>query len=95
MAFDSPPLPVSFAIRLSAPAGVASPPRALKPEALREIWNGLGLESRQVTMHARVVDALGAVKPEGRVLIAGSLYLTGEALALMENKAAAFERSAQ
>ncbi|MFZ2278721.1 MAG: folylpolyglutamate synthase/dihydrofolate synthase family protein [Prosthecobacter sp.] len=70
-------------------------PRALTPEALREIWNGLGLEARAVTTHARVVDALGAVKAEGRVLIAGSLYLAGEALALMENKAAAFEKSAQ
>lgn len=70
-------------------------PRALTPEALREMWDGLGLEARAVTTHARVVDALGAVKPEGRVLIAGSLYLAGEALALMENKAAAFEKSAQ
>ena len=70
-------------------------PRALTPDALREIWNGLGLEARAVTIHARVVDALGAVKPEARVLIAGSLYLAGEALALMENKAAAFEKSAQ
>ncbi len=70
-------------------------PRALTPEALREIWNGLGLEARAVTTHARVVDALKAVKAEGRVLIAGSLYLAGEALALMENKVAAFEKSAQ
>jgi dihydrofolate synthase/folylpolyglutamate synthase len=70
-------------------------PRALTPEALRDIWNGLGLEARAVSMHARVVDALGVVKPEARVLIAGSLYLAGEALALMENKAAAFEKSAQ
>jgi dihydrofolate synthase/folylpolyglutamate synthase len=70
-------------------------PRALAPEALSEIWGGLGLEARVVTKHARVMDALGAVKPEGRVLIAGSLYLAGEALALMENKSAAFEKSAQ
>ena len=70
-------------------------PRALAPEALREIWNGLGLEARAVSMHARVVDALGAVKLGARVLIAGSLYLAGEALALLENKAAAFEKSAQ
>jgi folylpolyglutamate synthase/dihydropteroate synthase len=48
-----------------------------------------------LTTHARVVDALEAVEPEARVLIAGSLYLAGEALALMENKAAAFEKSAQ
>jgi dihydrofolate synthase/folylpolyglutamate synthase len=70
-------------------------PRALTPEALWEIWNGLGLEARAVTTHVRVVDALKAVKPEARVLIAGSLYLAGEALALMENKSAAFEKSAQ
>lgn len=70
-------------------------PRALTPEALREMWNGLGLEDRALTTHARVVDALKAVKPEARALIAGSLYLAGEALALMENKAAEFERSAQ
>ena len=70
-------------------------PRALTPEALREIWNGLGLEARAVTTHARVVAALGIVKREARVLIAGSLYLAGEALALMENKAAEFEKSAQ
>lgn len=70
-------------------------PRALPPEALREMWDGLGLESRAVTTHARVADALQAVTSGGRVLIAGSLYLAGEALALMENKAAAFEKSAQ
>ncbi len=70
-------------------------PRALAPEALRDIWGGLGLEARAVTMHARFVDALAAVKPEARMLIAGSLYLAGEALALMENKAAEFEKSAQ
>jgi dihydrofolate synthase/folylpolyglutamate synthase len=70
-------------------------PRALTPEALREMWDGLGLEARAVTTHVRVVDALKAVKPEGRVLIAGSLYLAGEALALLENKAEAFEKSAQ
>lgn len=70
-------------------------PRALTPEALREMWDGLGLEDRAVRMHARVVDALEAVKPEGQVLIAGSLYLAGETLALLENKAAEFEKSAQ
>ncbi len=70
-------------------------PRALPPETLREIWGGLGSAARPVTMHGRVVDALGAVKPETRVLVAGSLYLAGEALALLENKTASFERSAQ
>ncbi len=70
-------------------------PRALTPEALREIWNGLGIEARSVTLHARVADALKAMKPEARTLIAGSLYLAGEALALLEDRAAAFEKSAQ
>lgn len=70
-------------------------PRALPPEALGEIWKGLGLASCPVATHVRVADALSVMKPEARVLIAGSLYLAGEALALMENKAAVFERSAQ
>lgn len=70
-------------------------PRALSPEALQDLWNGLGFEARAVSLHVRVADALQAVKSGGRVLIAGSLYLAGEALALMENKAAAFEKSAQ
>jgi dihydrofolate synthase/folylpolyglutamate synthase len=70
-------------------------PRALTPDTLCEIWKGLGLASCPVAVHARVADALRAMKPGARVLIAGSLYLAGEALALMENKSAAFERSAQ
>lgn len=70
-------------------------PRALGVETLREIWNGLGLEARAVATHARSADALQAVKAEARVLIAGSLYLAGETLALLEDKSAAFERSAQ
>jgi dihydrofolate synthase/folylpolyglutamate synthase len=70
-------------------------PRALPPETLLEIWNGLGLALCPVTTHARIADAVHAMKPEARVLIAGSLYLAGEALALLENKSAAFERSAQ
>ena len=70
-------------------------PRALPAEILCEIWNGLGLASRPVSTHARITDALQATQPNDRVLIAGSLYLAGEALALLENKSAAFERSAQ
>ncbi len=70
-------------------------PRALPPETLCEIWNGLGLAARPVATHARIADALQAIQPQDRVLIAGSLYLAGEALALLENKSAAFERSAQ
>ena len=70
-------------------------PRALPPETLHEIWNGLGFASRPVTKHARIANALQTVNEGTRVLIAGSLYLAGEALALLENKTAAFERSAQ
>ncbi|MCB1275445.1 folylpolyglutamate synthase/dihydrofolate synthase family protein [Prosthecobacter sp.] len=70
-------------------------PRALPPETLCEIWNSIGLEARPVTTHSRIADALQAVNVKDRVLIAGSLYLAGEALALLENKTSAFERSAQ
>ncbi len=70
-------------------------PRALAAEKLDGIWNGLGLAARSVKTHARIADALRAVKADARVLIAGSLYLAGETLALLEDKTAAFERSAQ
>ncbi len=70
-------------------------PRALPAEKLREIWTSLGHEPRPVTTHADIADALQAVKNRDRVLIAGSLYLAGETLALLEDKSAAFERSAQ
>lgn len=70
-------------------------PRALAPERLREIWDGLAFDARPVHLHACVADALQAIQPDDRVLIAGSLYLAGEALALLENKGAVFERSAQ
>lgn len=70
-------------------------PRALMPEKLCEIWEGLGGEQRSVTTHARIADALQTMRADARVLIAGSLYLAGEALALFEGRSAAFERSAQ
>ena len=70
-------------------------PRALPADTLREIWNSLGLETLPVTTHARIVDALEAVRYPRPTLIAGSLYLAGEALAFIENKSAAFECSAQ
>lgn len=70
-------------------------PRALSAEKLRETWTGLGLESRPVTTHATMADALRAVDRGQPVLIAGSLYLAGEALAFIENKPCSFERSAQ
>jgi dihydrofolate synthase/folylpolyglutamate synthase len=70
-------------------------PRALPVARLSEIWTDLRLESRAVTIHECIADALQAVNEKDRVLIAGSLYLAGEALALLENKSGAFERSAQ
>jgi dihydrofolate synthase/folylpolyglutamate synthase len=70
-------------------------PRALSAETLCEIWTSLGLASRPMTTHERIADALRSVSKKERVLIAGSLYLAGEALALLENKSGAFERSAQ
>jgi len=70
-------------------------PRALAAETLREIWTGLGLETRPVTTHARIADALLSANTTNPVLIAGSLYLAGETLAQLENKNEAFERSAQ
>ncbi len=70
-------------------------PRALPVARLSEIWTGLSLEPRPVTMHERVADALQSVNERDGVLIVGSLYLAGEALALLENKSGTFERSAQ
>ncbi|MGV3664429.1 MAG: bifunctional folylpolyglutamate synthase/dihydrofolate synthase [Prosthecobacter sp.] len=70
-------------------------PRTLSAERLRKMWEGLGLESRPVTLHSSIATALDAVDDTQPVLIAGSLYLAGEALALLENKPQAFERSAQ
>lgn len=70
-------------------------PRALPAEKLREIWDGLELDPRLVSTHNSIAAALAAVNQDQPVLIAGSLYLAGEALALLENKPEAFERSAQ
>lgn len=70
-------------------------PRALPPEKLGEIWDELRMGEHPVTKHAGIADALRGMKPGARVLLAGSLYLAGEALALLEDKAAAFEKSAQ
>jgi folylpolyglutamate synthase/dihydropteroate synthase len=46
-------------------------------------------------MHADVAEALHAAVGAQPMLIAGSLYLAGEAIALIEGQADAFERSAQ
>jgi dihydrofolate synthase/folylpolyglutamate synthase len=70
-------------------------PRALPAEELCRVWEGLGLEPRPLAAHASVAEALHAAGGAQPVLIAGSLYLAGEAIALIEGQADAFERSAQ
>lgn len=70
-------------------------PRTLSAEKLREIWDALRFDTRPVTTHASIRAAIEAMDNKQPVLIAGSLYLAGEALALLENKPQAFERSAQ
>lgn len=72
-------------------------PRTLSAESLRQIWDGLGLPPRPVATHANLATALESVSidPSPPVLITGSLYLAGEALALLQDQAATFERSAQ
>lgn len=70
-------------------------PRALSAEQLRETWLHLHLEDRAVTTHPSVFAALNATRDEKRLLVAGSLYLAGEALSLIGNQPQAFERSAQ
>jgi len=70
-------------------------PRALPAEQLQDTWLQLHLEDRPTATHARVSEALSTSQHAKRVLIAGSLYLAGEALALLENTPQAFERSAQ
>ncbi len=70
-------------------------PRTLTEHKLQEIWNSLDLPPRSVTKHASIAEALQHVQPGQPTLIAGSLYLAGEALAWIEDKPSAFERSAQ
>ncbi len=70
-------------------------PRAMAVDRLGETWSRLALAPRPVTLHASLEEALSAARQTPRTLITGSLYLAGEALALLENKPQAFERSAQ
>jgi len=70
-------------------------PRTLSADKLREIWDSLSFPARPVTTHASIAAALESTENTHPVLIAGSLYLAGEALALIENKPHSFERSAQ
>ena len=54
-------------------------PLALGADTLAEVAAGLGL---QATAHPSLAEALAAIPAEAAILIAGSLYLAGEVLAL-------------
>lgn len=65
--------------------------RSLPPEALAEFCRRANPAAR-VTAHDSLADALVALSAEPRVVIAGSLYLIGEALERLGLSAAAGER---
>lgn len=65
--------------------------RSLEPAALAELCRRAS-PSAEVTAHDSVGAALAALSPEPRVVIAGSLYLIGEAIERLGLDAAAGER---
>jgi dihydrofolate synthase / folylpolyglutamate synthase len=69
-------------------------PRAMPTARLREIWDSLDIAIIPITEHADLKAALSAAGDSKR-LIAGSLYLVGEALALLEGEQDQFQVSLQ
>ena len=71
-------------------------PRAVSPEQLQSTFTQMYRGTLKADVHPDIDDALRAARkrPE-RVLVAGSLYLAGEALALLRGEPAAFQVSAQ
>ncbi|MCX6855082.1 MAG: bifunctional folylpolyglutamate synthase/dihydrofolate synthase [Verrucomicrobia bacterium] len=69
-------------------------PRAMPTAQLREIWDSLDIAILPITEHADLSSALRAAG-ESKRLIAGSLYLVGEALALLEGSPEEFQASLQ
>lgn len=70
-------------------------PRALPAEELRDCLLSLGVTA-PMECHALVGDALASAQAGGApVLICGSLYLVGEARALLTADGSSFERSSQ
>jgi folylpolyglutamate synthase/dihydropteroate synthase len=61
---------------------------------LREILDGCDLQDVPITEHENLALALQAPSAQ-RQLVTGSLYLVGEALALLEGEASAFQASLQ
>lgn len=69
-------------------------PRAMPTAQLREILHNCDLQDVPITVHEDVASALRATSSQ-RQLVAGSLYLVGEALALLEGEAGQFQSSLQ
>ena len=69
-------------------------PRAMPVAQLREILDGCDLQDVPITEHEDFSLALQAASSR-RQLVTGSLYLVGEALALLEGEASAFQASLQ
>ncbi len=70
-------------------------PRALSAEELHTILQSIDTSSSPISTHATLKAALQATQNKAPILIAGSLYLAGEALSLLQDKAEAFQRSMQ
>lgn len=69
-------------------------PRAMPTAQLREIWDSLDIAILPITEYPDLNSAISAAGDDKR-LIAGSLYLVGEALALLDNAATDFQISLQ
>lgn len=69
-------------------------PRSMPTAQLRSILLSLDLQDVVTTEHENLASAMKAVG-RGRQLIAGSLYLVGEALALLDGESAQFQSSLQ
>lgn len=68
--------------------------RAMPTAQLREIWDSLDIAILPITEYPHLSEAISAAGASKR-LIAGSLYLVGEALALLEDTPANFQSSLQ
>lgn len=69
-------------------------PRAMPTAQLREIWDSLDIAILPITEYPDLSTALSAAGSSKR-LVAGSLYLVGEALALLEGTPDEFQASLQ
>jgi dihydrofolate synthase/folylpolyglutamate synthase len=69
-------------------------PRAMPAVTLQRVWESLQLAAVPTSTHTAVAEALNLPSPQ-RKLIAGSLYLAGETLALLEGNPERFETSLQ